>query len=102
MGCGVIITPRAQADFQEIVRFIRRDNPARARSFARELVLAAQQLGDWPEIGRVVPELGDPDVREIVHGAYRIIYEFHRDLQALYVLRFWHGARGEPETSGLP
>ena len=48
-------------------------------------------------MGRTVPELGDPSVREIIHGSYRIVYELLHDPNAVYVLRFWHGARGAPE-----
>lgn len=96
MGCRVIVTLRAHADLHEIVRFIRSDNPQRARSFARELVARAASLGDFPESGRIVPELNDPAVREIVHGSYRIIYEVRHAPRVLYILRFWHGARGEP------
>jgi toxin ParE1/3/4 len=54
-------------------------------------------IGTQPEMGRVVPEVGDPAVREIVHGAYRIIYELYHDPDAVFILRFWHGARGTPE-----
>jgi plasmid stabilization system protein ParE len=52
----------------------------------------------FPERGRVVPEIADSSVREIIHGAYRIIYEIFPDEQTVYILRFWHGARGEPEV----
>jgi mRNA-degrading endonuclease RelE of RelBE toxin-antitoxin system len=45
----------------------------------------------------MVPEIGEPAVREIIHGPYRIIYEIFPDRETIYVLRFWHGARGEPE-----
>jgi len=45
----------------------------------------------------VVPEIGLPTVREIVHGSYRIIYEIFPDRGTIYVLRFWHGARGKPK-----
>jgi plasmid stabilization system protein ParE len=57
-------------------------------------------LSELPERGRVVPEISDPAVREIVHRPYRIIYEIFPDRNAVYILRFWHGARGEPEISG--
>jgi plasmid stabilization system protein ParE len=45
----------------------------------------------------VVPEISETSVREIVHRSYRIIYEIFQEQNAVYVLRFWHGARGEPE-----
>lgn len=97
MGHKVVLTPQAQDDLREIVSFIARQNPERARSFGHELIDHALTLTEWPERGRMVPEISDPNVREIVHRPYRIIYEVFRSQNTVYVLRFWHGARGEPE-----
>jgi plasmid stabilization system protein ParE len=97
MGCKVILTPQAQDDLREIVSFIARDNPERARSFGHELIDHALTLAERPERGRMVPEISDPAVREIVHRPHRIIYEIFAEQNVVYVLRFWHGARGEPE-----
>ena len=97
MGCKVILTPQAQDDLKEIVSFIARHNPARAKSFGYELIDHALTLAELPERGRVVPEISELSVREIVHRPYRIIYEIFPEQNAVYVLRFWHGARGEPE-----
>jgi hypothetical protein len=36
-------------------------------------------------------------IREIVHRPYRIIYGVYLEQNTVYVLRFWHGARGEPQ-----
>jgi len=97
MGVPVILTPQAQEDLAGIVRRIAQDNPVRARSFGHELIDRALALGAFPELGRRVPEVGDPAVREIIHGSYRIIYERFRDPAAVFVLRFWHAARGTPD-----
>ena len=97
MGFKVILTPQSLDDLQKIVTFIARDNPGRARTFGNELVDRALATAAFPELDRVVPEVGEPAVREIVHGAYRIIYEIFVEQETIYVLRFWHGARGEPE-----
>ena len=97
MGVPVVITPTAIGDLEEIVRFIAFDSPERARQFGYVLINQALSLAPFPEMGRVTPEIGDPDVREIVHGSYRIIYELRREPSAIYVLRFWHAARGTPE-----
>jgi toxin ParE1/3/4 len=97
MGFPVILTPQALEDLQQIVSFIARDNPERARSFGNELIDRALSLANLSERGRITPELSDESVREIVHGPYRIIYETLS--KKIYVLRFWHGARGEPEIS---
>ena len=98
MGVPVVITPTAIADLEEIVRFIAVDSPDRARSFGHALIDQALSLGPFPEMGRVTPEIGDPSVREIVHGAYRIIHELRHAPSAIYILRFWHAARGTPES----
>ena len=97
MGFKVIFTPQSLNDLEVIVTFIAKNNSDRARTFGNELIDRALSVAVFPERGRVVPEIGDRSVREIIHGAYRIIYEIFQDQQAIFVLRFWHGARGEPE-----
>lgn len=80
MGLRVIITPTALADLESIVRFIALDSPARAKRFGYQLIEAALSLG----------------AREIVHGNYRLIYEIKSAPSSIYLLRFWHAARGVP------
>ncbi len=84
-------------DLGGIVRRIATDSPDRARNFGHTLLDAALAIDPFPERGRLVPEAGDPAVREVLHRDYRIIYEVHRNPDTVYVLRFWHGARGTPQ-----
>ena len=58
------------------------------------LVEAMEQAAAFPASGRVVPELGDPAVREVIHGAYRIVYE--RAVDALTVLTVFRASRQFP------
>jgi toxin ParE1/3/4 len=97
MGFQVILTPQSQDDLREIISFIAQDNPVRAKSFGNELIDHALTLALLPERGRMVPEISEPSVREIIHRSYRIIYEIFPESETVFVLRFWHGARGEPE-----
>jgi plasmid stabilization system protein ParE len=97
MGYPVVLTPQAQEDLQSIVRFISFDSPERARAFGNLLIDCALSLAEFPEMGRMVPEIGDPAVREIVEKPYRIIYEVFRLPTAVYILRLWHSSRGNPE-----
>lgn len=99
MGWPVILTPQSQVDLREIVSFIARDSPERARRFGNILIDKALSIGSFPEMGQVVPEVNDPSVREIIHGSYRIIYEVVHDPNAIFVLRYWHGARGTLEIN---
>jgi toxin ParE1/3/4 len=98
MGFKVILTPQSMDDLEAIVTFIAKNNPERARTFGNELIDRALSVAAFPERGRVVPEIGEPAVREILHGTYRIIYEIFNDSGSIFVLRFWHAARGEPEV----
>ena|ERR1035437_8528531 len=101
MGFKEILTPQSQDDLREIVSFIAQDNPERAKSFGHELIDRALTLALLPERGRIVPEISESSVREIIHRSYRIIYESFPASKTVFVLRFWHGARGEPEIGSI-
>ena len=98
MGWNVIIAPSARADLESIVRFIARQNSDAAARIGYELIVRAEGLASFPEIGRIVPEFKRPDLREVVCRSYRIIYRLHRDRQQIEIVRFWHGARGFPQV----
>jgi plasmid stabilization system protein ParE len=68
-----------------------------AVSFGNALVERALSLSAFPERGRIVPELGLKDVREIIFKSYRIVYRISG--AAVQILRFWHAARGTPELT---
>ena len=96
MDFKVILSPRAVQDLREIVRYISFDNSVRAESFGRELITKTRSLVSFPEMGRVVPEFDEPDIREIIHKSYRIVYRVQHEKRMIEVSRFWHGARGTP------
>lgn len=97
MGWQVVFTPQSLDDLEQIVTFVAKDNSDRAQTFGDELIDRALSVATFPEIGRVVPEIDNPAVREIIHGPYRIIYEVFAERETVFVLRFWHGARGHLE-----
>jgi len=47
--------------------------------YARQVIDKSELLEDFPEIGRIVPEVGEPDVRELFVYSYRLIYEVTQD-----------------------
>lgn len=73
------------------------DSPDRAEAFGQLLVASVKRLAEHPELGRVVPEIGDPAVREWVVRPYRVIYRVDHGDCRVDVVRFWHAARGRPE-----
>lgn len=65
----------------------------RAAEIARidGLVRLAAGLSRTPKRGRIVPEVGRPDLREILYGHYRVIYRL--DPKRVVVLTVRHARR---------
>jgi len=99
MAGKVILTPQAQEDLREIVSFLERDSADKASAFANLLVENALSTATLPSPGRIVPELADESVREIIHGSYRIIYQSDKNAGTVFVLRFWHVAPDSTEVT---
>ena len=74
MNAEVRWTEQAVADLQAIREFITRDSPRYGRLVAERLFTATERLETFPLSGRIVPELGRDDVREIIVGEYRLVY----------------------------
>ena len=101
MAWKVIVAPSADADLANIVTYIARHNPKAAEKLGNLLIARAESLARFPEMGRVVPEFQDKNLREIVIRSYRIIYRLRQVNQSVEIVRFWHGARGFPSIPRL-
>ena len=71
----VVWTGPALRDLEVIVRYIAMDSPRYAERFSKRLVQAPRVLREYPSVGRIVPEYQLANFRELILGAYRIIYE---------------------------
>lgn len=88
-------TEQAQTDLAAIHAFISQDSAHYAAVTVRQLIAAVDQLIPFPGSGRAVPEFDDPDVREIVRRAYRIVYRLVGNEQ-VHILTIHHGSRPLP------
>jgi plasmid stabilization system protein ParE len=86
----VFWTPRALADLIAISRFIALDNPRVARQFAAKLKRRAESLRRLPNRGRIVPELGRADIRELVEENYRIAYRVKKSTLEILMITEGH------------
>ena len=84
-------TPQAVDDLESITSFIAKDSPYYARLFAIDALGAVDRLPKFPRSGRVVPELKNPVIREILLGNYRIVYRLREELAE--ILTVYHGAK---------
>jgi plasmid stabilization system protein ParE len=97
-------TDRARRDLVGIADFIARDKPGAARDWVRQLIAAVEDAALMPLAGRVVPEIGRREIREVLRRNYRIVYRV--DGTAIVVLTVFDGRRllrsigPEPESDG--
>lgn len=78
--------------------YIARTSPSAARARTRDIAKAVERLAAFPGSGRVVPELGDAVLREIVRPPYRIVY-WVEDADVVEILTVFHSSR---PLGGLP
>lgn len=74
MAYEVVWSPRAIDDVQAIAAYIAEDSVAYAKSVAQKIVASTRRLANFPMSGRVVPEFGQENIREVFAYSYRIIY----------------------------
>ena len=68
-------TETAKNDLIAIRGYIAADNATAAKSWLEQLKTKARDIVLSPLAGRKVPELSRDDIREIIAGNYRIVYQ---------------------------
>jgi plasmid stabilization system protein ParE len=96
MAFKLIWSPTAKFDLKDIAAFIAEDSASAAGRFVRSLFQAVERLDDFPESGRIVPEFGDPAIREVIRKPCRIVYRVDSRKRIIEIARVWHAAGGTP------
>ena len=73
---------------------IARDSTDRAALFITRLFEAADRLANFPEAGRIIPEMNDAARREVFVGPYRLMYRIEE--RDIWIVAIVHGARDWP------
>ena len=87
----VVWRPQALRDLEAIEAYFDEVAPDFAPLFVRGAFEATGRLSEFPSVGRVVPEIGDESIRELIYRQYRIIYVV--DEGSVEVLTVYHSAR---------
>jgi plasmid stabilization system protein ParE len=90
-------TDHAVAQLAGIIEYISLASPVYAEQTLERLVGRLDQACVFPESGRVVPEVGRVEIRELVEPPYRLIYRVHPDV--IELLSVLHSRQQFP---GLP
>ena len=88
----VIWTKPAKADLKHIPDFIAKDSKHYAKKVAQGNREKADILRELPNIGKIVHEVGKPEIQELHIYSYRVMYEVKNE-QA-NVLAVIHKRRG--------
>jgi len=80
---------------ESAVRFIAKENPDAALRVGNALIDRVAILENFPLLGSPYPKR--PGVRKLVSRPYIIFYRPRIEGNYLDILRYWHGARSEPE-----
>ena len=68
-------TEDAADDIVAIAEFISRDSEFYAKAVVQKIMEKVATIPEEPEIGRMVPEIESPELRERFVYSYRIIYQ---------------------------
>lgn len=81
-------SPLAVERLTSIINFISEDKPIAASNLSTPIFNAVERLIDFPQSGRMIPELDSPKFREILVKNYRVIYTVIEDV--VYILTIRH------------
>jgi toxin ParE1/3/4 len=96
---NVVWSRTALGHLTNIYEYIAQDSPSYARRMVDRITARSRQIAAFPESGQTVSEYGDPTVREVVEGSYRVIYQ--KRAEHLVVLSVIHGAQLLPREPPL-
>jgi len=97
MAYKVIWSPSAIRDLRDLTSYVAEFHPTAAERFAQSVFESVEYLADFPKSGRVVPELEDPRIREVIRKPCRVVYRVKSKEHSIEIVRVWHAARGIPE-----
>ena len=84
----IIWTEQAVEKLEEYADYIAFDKPTAALKWAKRIQGLVENFQEFPKLGREVPELKRPEIRELLEGKYRIIYRLESNV--ISVITIYH------------
>ena len=85
----IVWSPLALEQVRHLAHEIAAERPAVATRWVRTIFARVQQLREYPESGRIAPDLERAEVRQLPYPPYRIIYRVERS--RILILTVRHG-----------
>jgi plasmid stabilization system protein ParE len=84
----IVWSPLAIERAYDAAKYIARDKPEAARAWLVGVFEAVDRLEAFPQSGRMVPEIGLPEYREIVYRrSHRIVYYLEKSTLRILTIR---------------
>lgn len=90
----VVWTETAVGHLTDIYEYLARDSTRYAKRMVDRVTARSRQIASFPQSAAVVAEYGDPAIREVIEGPYRVIYR--AESGGVVVLAVIHGAQLVP------
>jgi len=71
----------------EVADYISQDDPIAAQKWVESIFGRVKQVKNFAKSGRRVPEINREDIRELIHGNYRIIYRLEKRCVSVLTVR---------------
>jgi plasmid stabilization system protein ParE len=92
-------TTGARSDLREIRAYIARDSERYAAALVKRIRESAARLGRFPGLGAIVEQWNREDLKEIIVGNYRVVYQFMP--REVWIVGVIHAARRLPDEPHL-
>ena len=89
----VIWTEPALSDLNDIADYIALDKFSAAQHLIQQVFSSVERLEQYPESGRIPPELEHSQYREIIVGPCRIFYRNDKKQNKVFILYVMRGER---------
>ena len=87
----IIWSELALDDLKNIHDYISKDSMIYANRVIEKIIQRIDQLEHFPKSGRVVPELNNNSIRELIQNNYRIIYKV--TTQEIFIVSIHHASK---------
>ena len=88
----ILISDSAFSDLEAIKEYYLEEGvPQIGVEFVIEIIHHIETLPTNPEIGRMVPEFNEKNIRELIHPPFRIVYL--KEEKIINVIRVWRSER---------
>lgn len=85
----VILSPKAELDFEAQVRWLNQHSPAAGRSAALRIVEVIDLVSDFPDMGTVVSS--GVQEKTVEFGRDGFVIRYRRSGRTLFIQRIFHG-----------